>query len=71
MGNDMKKYKTNRGFERINFRDLYGSLCSIQESSSVTETIWLGVDNNRMILDKKLSWKIVIRLLKFILTGKI
>ena len=71
MSNDMKKYKTNRGFERINFRDLYGNLCSIQESSNVIETIWLGVDNNRMILDKKLSWKIVIRLLKFILTGKI
>jgi hypothetical protein len=37
--------KTPRGFERIEFTDDYGEECSIQESSSVTERIWLGINH--------------------------
>lgn len=42
----MLKIKTNeRGFKYAEFTDLYGSQCSIQESSLATEvTLWLGVD---------------------------
>ncbi len=37
--------KTQRGFCRADFTDLYGSECSIQESSLATQAaIWLGVD---------------------------
>lgn len=36
--------KTERGFGRIEFIDDYGEKCSIQESSSVIERIWLGID---------------------------
>ena len=39
----MKLEKTDRGFSRGDFKDLYGEECSIQESSLATESaIWLG-----------------------------
>lgn len=35
--------KTDRGFARIEFDDLYGDRCSIQKSSLATrDAIWLG-----------------------------
>lgn len=37
--------KTERGFGRVEFVDDYGEKCSIQESSSVTGRIWLGIDH--------------------------
>lgn len=42
----MLKIKTSdRGFKYAEFTDLYGSQCSIQESSLATEAaLWLGVD---------------------------
>lgn len=44
---DLTPGQTERGFGRIDFRDLYGSSCSIQESSLATEgALWLGVDSN-------------------------
>lgn len=37
--------RTERGFVRINFDDLYQARCSLQESSLATDyAIWLGVD---------------------------
>ena len=39
----MKKMKTHRGFDYIDFRDYYGSQCSLQKSSIATQDcIWLG-----------------------------
>lgn len=67
----METYKTQRGFKRTDFKDCYGANCSIQESSSIEPRIWLGENNNRMILDRKLSWKIANRLLWFTFFGKV
>jgi len=37
---------TSRGFGRREFEDMYGSTCSIQDSSLATDDcIWLGVNN--------------------------
>lgn len=42
----MKKTKTDRGFQRIEFTDRLGEACSIQESSLATEqAIWIGVND--------------------------
>ena len=42
----MKKLKTERGFGLIEFKDRYGSKCSIQKSSLATEdAIWFGIDD--------------------------
>ena len=68
----MKIYKTNRGFKRIDFKDCYEEECSIQESSQAFVTnIWLGKSGNRMLLDKKISWQLVKKLLKFIIFSKL
>lgn len=38
--------KTDRGFERFEFTDRYGEVCSIQESSLATDdAIWFGVNH--------------------------
>lgn len=60
--------KTNRGFERYEFTDLYGAKCSFQESSVAEKpAIWLGCDKGthhlndcyaRMHLDVALAIKI-------------
>lgn len=42
---------TNRGFQKIIFKDSYNVNCSLQESSSVIPRIWLGVHELRMNLD--------------------
>ena len=42
----MKKRKTKRGFEIIEFIDKYDTKCSLQKSSlALEEAIWLGVDD--------------------------
>jgi len=42
----MKKRKTPRGFDIIEFKDYYGAACSMQKSSLATkDAIWLGVDD--------------------------
>ncbi len=44
----IKKTKTNRGFDRIDFTDRYDNECSIQLSSLATEdAIWFGIDEAR------------------------
>lgn len=41
--------KTNRGFSIFRFKDSYGNMCSIQESSSASEPkIWFGIDNAKI-----------------------
>lgn len=70
-----------RGFALLKFKDAYGEACSLQESSSVTPHVWLGVDNvtvhhvageplsPRMHLSRKQCFLIALRLLKFSVTG--
>lgn len=50
---------TARGFERGEFKDLYGTLCSIQDSSLASEAaIWLGVhDPNPQIMVRGIGWQ--------------
>jgi len=45
----MELEKTNRGFEKGKFTDVYGEQCSIQKSSLATQdAIWLGIDNPKL-----------------------
>lgn len=37
---------TSRGFELIEFKDLYDEPCSLQKSSLLEPSIWLGCMNN-------------------------
>ena len=67
----IEKHITERGFKKIEFKDMYNYNCSIQESSNVEPSIWVGVSENRMILDKKMARKIGNMLLKFGYFGKI
>lgn len=47
----IKKSKTERGFGLYEFTDLYGSKCSIQDSSLATESaIWFGVDDPHPVI---------------------
>ena len=49
----MKITLTSRGFRIASFKDANGEDCSIQESSSVLPRLWLGVQCNRMHLNRK------------------
>lgn len=40
---------TARGFDRGSFQDAHGEACSLQESSSLTPHIWLGIDEPRIM----------------------
>jgi len=43
---DIEVGSTHRGFAYAEFRDLYGTLCSIQKSSLATDdALWLGVQD--------------------------
>lgn len=44
MTNDVKL--NERGFERIDFKDIYEFPCSLQTSSIAYEAIWLGCNEN-------------------------
>ena len=37
-----KLQHTNRGFERIEFKDYHGAMCSLQQSSISGGALWLG-----------------------------
>lgn len=46
---EINRTTTNRGFERLEFTDLYGVDCSLQESSLATdEAVWLGCSQPNM-----------------------
>ena len=61
----MKIEKTERGFELIEFKDIYGSECSLQQSSLAiyekpgTGAIWFGREDNRMHIDFELMKKLL------------
>ena len=67
-----------RGLKRITFKDLYKQQCSMQESSLIIHTIWLGVELDlhdeeagRMILTQKMAWNLIKYLFRFVITGKL
>lgn len=41
---------TSRGFNIVRFTDAYGADCSVQESSSVLPSLWIGTGDDRMHL---------------------
>jgi len=44
---DLQPDKTQRGFQKVEFTDLYGSECSLQQSSLATEgAIWFGMNSD-------------------------
>jgi len=50
----MKTEKTPRGFDHIEFTDLYGETCSLQKSSLATEdAIWFGIDDPKPMVMAK------------------
>lgn len=77
----MKSKTTNRGFERIDFKDFSNEPCSIQESSLATDyAIWLGCDHetmdpqgrpcgSRMHLSQALAAELIPLLQRFVDTG--
>ena len=46
----MIKKTTERGFELYEFEDSYEVKCSLQESSNIIPSIWLGVDNVKPVM---------------------
>lgn len=78
----LKLEPTQRGFARADFEDLYGSHCSIQESSLATEAaIWLGVHegsphyedrtSSRMHLNQEQAAALIPLLEHFVKTGRL
>ena len=68
----MRLKKTSRGFKCGGFLDIYGRGCSIQESSLATSAaLWLGIDEYRMHLDKRLAKQLIRHLQKFVVTGEL
>ena len=79
----MKPELTERGFVRIAFEDLYGSQCSLQESSLAEErAIWFGVDvpfgekssqrlSTRMHLNQEQAKELMPYLRRFCKTGRL
>jgi len=56
----------------LKFIDLNDNICSIQESSLAgQDAIWLGIDNNRMHLNKKQVKQLVLKMQKFLETGRL
>ena len=75
--------KTERGFRRADFADLYGAAASIQESSLVTEpALWLGLNEGvhhhvtgdcmaRMHLSRDMAAALLLLLQHFVETGEL
>lgn len=69
---DIKKSLTEKGCKLMQFKDLYGKECSIQESSLATEyAIWVGVTEERMHLTQEQVKELLPILQKFADTGEI
>lgn len=78
----LRKTRTERGFQVIEFEDCYQQQCSIQQSSNLKKQIWLGADNvsydekdepynSRACLGRKEAFKVAFRLMVFSITGKL
>lgn len=81
---NMQFIKTERGFARYDFKDLYGAACSLQQSSLATDdAIWLGCDHEtvhhvtgqpcgaRMHLNRDQVASLLPVLMHFIMTGEV
>lgn len=74
---EVTESKTERGFELVEFADIYGKQCSLQQSSLAkydqpgTTAVWLGEGENRMHLDEDLARMLVIRLSHWLESGSI
>ncbi len=72
---DLKVTLTERGFEIIEFKDLYDKACSLQQSSLAlyavpgTSAVWLGAGSERMHLSVEQVKSLVSRLLRWAETG--
>lgn len=70
-----KKSRTDRGFQLVEFVDLYGKQCSVQQSSLAlcdkpgTGAIWIGVDKDRMHLNRNQVEQVVSYLGKWLEDG--
>jgi hypothetical protein len=53
------RYKTQRGFTKIEFDDGHGDRCSIQESSSVVSHVWVGIPHDAGLIYQLLAIVIV------------
>jgi hypothetical protein len=70
---------TSRGFELIEFKDIYDEECSLQQSSLAiynppgSSAIWLGVDDNnaRMHLDQAKVRQLILHLQNWLDTGSL
>ena len=68
----MKVEKTERGFSIVEFIDLYGKQCSLQESSLATDdAIWLGRNGQRMHLTRHMVKELIPKMKLFVETGEI
>ena len=68
----IKEGITENGYKIIEFQDLYAKNCSIQESSLATDNaIWIGVNDNRMHLNKEQVIELIPILKKFADTGEL
>ena len=65
----MKITYTPRAFRIATFKDRYGETCSIQESSSIVPSIWLGAGSNRMHLSQKMVKNLIPFLTHFVEHG--
>lgn len=64
--------ESKEGLELIEFEDLYGKKCSIQESSLATDyALWVGVNGARMHLTQDQVKELIPILQKFVNTGEI
>lgn len=77
----MKVQKTEKGYLYIEFKDVNGQNCSLQQSSAIDHSergfykpgssfVWLGMDDNRMHLDRDMVKKIICKLIKWVITRK-
>ena len=67
----IKKQDTQRGFQRLDFKDKYDNDCSIQESSNIESSLWIGTNENRMIIDREDCLTIALYLIDFYKNGKL
>jgi hypothetical protein len=69
----MKRVTTSRGFSVFEFRDVWGRDCSLQESSSMSESrIWLGPNGiHRMHLSQSQAAALIPLLHHFVATGQL
>lgn len=74
---EVTESRTGREFQLVEFTDIYGKKCSLQQSSLAkydqpgTSAVWLGEGENRMHLDEDLTRMLVGRLSQWLETGSI